>query len=141
MRGIVDSELDRLVARANAAHQAGDAARAEALLREVLVWDPGHLFAHDRLAALAIERHDHATARHHAETVLAREARFAPALAHLAQTLWLAGRLAEAAEPAHRAVAMQPGNAEFRLILGQVLAWLEQGEEAEAAVRPILEQP
>lgn len=137
---VVVSDLDRLVERAGALHQAGRPAEAEDCLRRVLDQDPTHPFALTRLAELAIERRDPDTAIGHARAVLSRQPNFAPALSHLAQALWLAGRLTEGLEPARRAVEVQPSNANFRISLGQLCAWLGLAGQAEDAVRPLLEQ-
>ncbi len=140
MAGLMVSERDRLVEQARALHDAGHPAQAEDCLRRVLDQDPSHAFALTLMAELAIERRDIDAAICHAQAVLSQQPNFAPALSHLAQALWLAGRLTEGLEPARRAVAVQPGNPLFRVNLGQLCAWLGRREEAEAVVRPVLEQ-
>ncbi len=140
MTGLVVSAADRLVEQASSLHDAGHPAEAEACLRRALGQDPDHPFALTLLAQLAIERRDIDAAIRHARAVLSRQPNFAPALSHLAQALWLSGRLREGLEPARRAVAVQPANPLLRLNLGQLCAWLGLREQAEGAVRPLLEQ-
>lgn len=137
---VIVSDLDRLVERAGALHQAGRPAEAEDCLLRVLEQDPTHPFALTRLADLALERRDPDSAIGHARAVLSRQPNFAPALSLLSQALWLSGRLTDGLEPARRAVEVQPSNPNFRISLGQMCAWLGLAEQAEDAVRPLLEQ-
>lgn len=140
MMGSVVSDSDRLLTQASALRHAGQPAAAEDLLRQILTSDPAHPYALTLLAELALGRRDTDAAIRHATAVLRQEPRFAPALSHLSQGLWLAGRLAEALEPARQAVAIQPGNPLFRINLGQIHAWQGRAREAEDIVRPVLEQ-
>jgi tetratricopeptide (TPR) repeat protein len=140
MTRLIVSEVDRLVEQASVLHNAGQPQAADHLLRAALAWDPLHPLGLTLAAERAIQRHDHETAIRHATMVLAHEPHFAPALSHLAHGLWLAGRPLEALAPARRAVEIQPGNPLPRLHLGQLCGWLGLLPEAEAAVRPLLEQ-
>ena len=140
MAGLIVSEVDRLVEQATFLHRGGQPRQAEARLREALAWDPLHPIALTLAAECAIERHDHDAAIRHVSLVLTQEPNFAPALSHLAQGLWLAGRLAEGLAPARRAVEIQPNNPLFRVNLAQICAWLGLSEEAQAVVAPLLDQ-
>jgi len=140
MAGFFVSTADRAFGQACALHDAGRPCEAEAILRDLLITDPANLPALTRLADLAIERHDHAAAIAHATAALRHEPRCAPALSSLAEGLWLAGKIDQAVPPASQAVAIQPTNPRFRVVLGQILAVLGRAEDAEHAVQPILVQ-
>lgn len=140
MAGFFVSQADHAFGQACALHDAGRPREAEAILRDLLIADPASLPALTRLADIAIERHDHATAMAHARAALDHEPRCAPALSSLAEGLWLAGQIDRAVQPASLAVDIQPTNPRFRVVLGQILAVLGRAEDAENAVQPVLEQ-
>lgn len=126
---------------AAAAQRSGDVRAAEGILTDALRRDPLDHFAAVKLAEIEIERFDPAPAIGRLERVLRHEPNFAPALAALAQALWLAGRPREGLGHARRAVAIQPPNPHFRLILAQLCMWQGRTAEAREHLGAVLDDP
>jgi tetratricopeptide (TPR) repeat protein len=99
---------------------------------------PLDLWAAVARAQAAIERHDAAAAIAVLQAALDREPNFAPALSSLSEAYWLAGRPHDALGPARRAVAIQPPNPNFRLVLAQLCIWLGLFDEARLQLAPLL---
>lgn len=123
-------EADKLVQAAIALHGAGRLADAAQSLHHALQIDPKHKIALTRLAAIATEKKDDATALALLGAVLRDEPNFAPALHVLSQALWQSGSPDEGLAAARRAVFIQPANADYRLALAQFCTWYGHHEAA-----------
>ncbi len=134
-------EADRLVQDAALALAAGEHEPAEAALSAALRADPSHPMALTKLAEIALQRQDHASATVRLQAALAREPRFAPAWGALSHAYWIAGRRQDALDAIRRAVHIQPPNAKLRLQLAQLTAWMGYAAEARRALAPLLDHP
>jgi tetratricopeptide (TPR) repeat protein len=122
------AEVDALVQRAFLLHAQNAPDQAEALLTQALAQVPDHPMAQTRLAEIEIDRRHHDAATRRLRRVLRREPHFAPAWAAMAHACWLAGKPAAGLRHAGRAVAIQPPNPQFRLVLAQLCVWLYHHE-------------
>jgi tetratricopeptide (TPR) repeat protein len=136
---VVDlAEVDALVRRAFLLRARNEVDQAAALLMQALVDAPDHLMAQTRLAEIEIDRRQHEAATGRLRHVLQCEPHFAPAWAALAQASWLAGKPAEGLRHARRAVAIQPPNPQFRLVLAQLCVWLYRHESLPDLLAPLI---
>ena len=123
------------MARAKAS---GIAVSRDAVRRGPAARDPAALLLETRAAQRDVERGDAARATTRLREVLRQEPLCAPAWAALAQARWLAGHPEAGLRHARRAVAIQPPNPHFRLILAQLCTWQGRRAEARAALDPVL---
>lgn len=132
------SRVEQLLQDAAFHQSRGAAARAALLLEEAAGLEPDNLMVLTARAEIDVLHRDSAQALRRLDQVLAIEPHFAPAWYHRAQACWLTGRQHDALESVRRAVDIQPPNAKFRLLLGQIAAWTGHGTEARQAVAPLL---
>jgi tetratricopeptide (TPR) repeat protein len=131
-------EVEDLIQRALRLKGEGERDRAEALLHEALARQPGHPMAMTRLAEIDVDRKRHEAATERLQAVLRRHPNFAPAWPILAHASWLAGDPKRGLRQARRAVAIQPPNPDFRLVLAQFCVWLNHRDEVPDLVAPLI---
>lgn len=131
-------EADRLVYAATAEIAAGNVVQAQAFLDQALHLEPGHLMALSKSAEVALFRKDHALALALVDRILSVEPHFAPAWSCRGRAQWLAGDRRHAVTDIARAVDIQPPNAEYRLLLAQVSAWMGEARICTEALAPLL---
>lgn len=131
-------EVDGLIRLAVLLHRQGSVVEAEARLTRALALAPGHPMAATRLAEIEVDRKQPDLATRRLKAVLRRQPYFAPAWAALAHASWLAGKPLEGLRHARRAVAIQPPNPEFRLVLVQFCIWLYRHEDVPALLAPLI---
>lgn len=135
---VVTTEADSLVTQASHLHAAGQTHQALVRLEAALGLEPANIFALLLRGRIAVEQRDAAAALPRLRAVLRLQPHCAPALADLAQALWLAGQPTDGLDPARRAVELDPGNAQYRLNLAQLCVWLGRGDEAPTILAPLL---
>ncbi len=131
-------EVDELVQQAFVLRANGATGQAEARLTAALALVADHPMALTRLAEIEVDRKQHEPATRRLRAVLRRQPHFAPAWAVLAHAAWLAGNAAEGLRHARRAVAIQPPNPHFRLVLAQFCVWLDRHGEVPALLAPLI---
>lgn len=141
MSSVVTAEADSLVSQASHLHAAGRTAEALVRVETALGLEPANVFALLLRAHIAVEQRDAIAALPRLRAVLSLQPNCAPALADLAQALWLAGQPRDGLDPARRAVVLNPTHAGYRLNLAQLCVWLGRHDEAQATVAPLLEEP
>ena len=138
MSPVTTTEADSLVSQASHLHAAGQTYQALVRLEAALGLEPANIFALLLRGRIAVEQRDAAAALPRLRAVLRQQPQCAPALADLAQALWLAGQPTDGLDPARRAVELDRGNAQFRLNLAQLCVWLGRGDEARTILAPLL---
>jgi tetratricopeptide (TPR) repeat protein len=129
------SLIPQLFAQATAAHGAGDAARAEALYRQILALSPDHPDCWHLLGRLALEHGNPQAAVDLIGQALRLRPRIAEYHATLAQTQTALGRPGEAVETLRKAVRMKPESALIQYHHGLALSQAGQGTQSIQAFR------
>lgn len=112
--------LASIVKRAHQQHQAGEAARAEALYRQVLHFDANHVIANNLLGLLCLQTRRFDEAAQLIRTALAVRPDDAQAHSNLGLALNALDRPAEAAAEFHESLKRDPTNARVHNNLGNV---------------------
>jgi len=124
-----------LRALADAHLLAGDARRAQDLLREVLALLPDDPIVHLRLGVASRAQHHTADAMAHFEHALEKNPKFVEALDQIVAILVSQKKVPQARERVGRQVAMNPQDPRFLNLLGRVLVQSRNFSEAEATYR------
>ena len=125
-----DGDVNRILARAVALHEAGDILGAIQAYQEVLALQPGSVEARSNLGAAYVRlgRHDEAIQQY--RWALERDPGNATVRFNLGLALYKSARIPEAEEELARVVAVQPGQKSAVLLLAD--CQLKQGEDKKA---------
>jgi Flp pilus assembly protein TadD len=127
--------VSALRALADAYLLAGDAKRAQELLREVIALLPDDPIVHHRLGVVSRAQHRDTDAMAHFEQALEKNPKLVDALEQIAAILVSQGKVPQARERVGRQVAMNPQDPRFLNLLGGVLMQSKNFPEAEAAFK------
>jgi tetratricopeptide (TPR) repeat protein len=114
---------------------AGDAKRAQELLREVLALLPDDPIVHHRLGVVSRSQRRAAEAMAHFEQALEKNPKLMEALEQIVAILVSQGKVPQARERVGRQVAMNPQDPRFLNLLGRVLVQSRNFSEAEATYK------
>jgi tetratricopeptide (TPR) repeat protein len=127
---LANRDLSRLVADAQAHHQAGRLGEAEAAYQCALAISPGHAAIAHNLGVIAASRGAADCAISYFDQAIAAEPRYASAHFNRAVAQQVLGRSRQAIDGFSRASALEPGHYEAHRALA--LLWLAQGERGRA---------
>jgi tetratricopeptide (TPR) repeat protein len=128
--GVPAETLNAMIAKAYQVHQAGHAARAESLYRQVLNLDANNVVANNLFGLLCLQTGRFDEAVRHIEKALAEKPDDAQAHSNLALALKDLKRPAEAAQHFHDSLKLNPNNPRVYNNLGGVYIELRRIEDA-----------
>jgi protein O-GlcNAc transferase len=126
----VTTDIERILARAQAFHQAGHPNEAEGLYRQILAVDPNHADALHLLGVAAYQGGRNDLAVELIGKAIAHNNRVADFHCNIGNVLGTLGRLGEAEAHYRRAIGLRPDHVESHNNLGNMLK--DQGRLAEA---------
>ena len=130
--------LEPMIRRAHQLHQAGEAAKAESLYRQVLHFDAEHVIANNLLGLLCLQTKRHGEAVQLIEKALSAAPQDPQAEANLGLALVALARPEEAAGHFHKSLKMQPNNPRVYNNLGNVYFQLRRIKDAITCYRQAL---
>jgi protein O-GlcNAc transferase len=134
----VTSDIEQILGRARALHQAGRLNEAEGLYRQMLAVDPNHADALHLLGVVAYQGGRNDLALELIGKAIAHNDRVADFHCNIGNVLGTLGRLGEAEAHYRRAIRLNPNHAESHNNLGNALKDQGQLDEAEGQFRHAL---
>jgi protein O-GlcNAc transferase len=126
------TDVQDLFSRARQLQQAGQAAQAEQLYRQIVLINPDHMAAHFNLGAMLHGRGESVGARHHYEQAIRLQPNFLPAYNNLGNLLSTLGDAAGATANYREALRLNPDSVEVLTNYGKLLHDQRQWQEALA---------
>ncbi len=131
--------IDEAMRQAFAHHQAGRAAEAEKIYRQVLAADPRHFHALQLLGIIALHAGQPQAALELIGRALQIDPSPVPVRANYAYALRAAGRIEDAVAEADRAIALDPAHRPAHVVRAAALTDLRRLDEAVAAWKRVIE--